>query len=249
MMRYVAPQKTVFHRTAFTLIELLVVIVIIGILAGIILPTFGLIQRRGYETKTLSNERQMGLALLAYSGDNNYQLPNRVNAAPDGSVADKWPRVLQPYVQDLNLYGCPLLDVGGKTYKVTNLQLYLDNTTNYTSYIYNGGNDVQQFGASGNFPRLNSIGELNETILLGIPLPQANNFYMDFTEQNNSKILNKTAFVDGTPYVFCDGSARVLQAATKIGNTTVNNAAEPPNSAIYTDWLWLFNKTRTDLIQ
>ena len=249
MMRLVFLPTTVPRRAAFTLIELLVVIVIIGILAAMIFPALGLIQRRGYETKTVSNMRQMGLALITYSGDNNYQLPSRVNASPDGTLPDKWPRVLHPYIQDLNIYGAPLADVGGKSYKVTNPQLYLDNNTNYTSYIYNGGNDVQDFGASGSFPRLNSITELNATILLGIPLPQANNFYMDFAEQNNSQILNKTAFADGTPYVFCDGSVRTLVAATRVGNTPVNNSARPPNSGTYTDWLWLFNKSRSDLIK
>ena len=249
MIRPVFLPTTIARRAAFTLIELLVVIVIIGILAAIILPTFGLMQRRGYETKTVSNMRQMGLALLTYSGEHDYQLPSRVNAAPNGTQADKWPRVLRPYIQDLNLYGAPLADIGGKTYKVTDLQLYLDNNTNYTSYIYNGGNDVQDFGASGNFPRLNSLTELNNTILLGIPLPRANNFYMDFAEQNNSQILNKTAFADGSPYVLCDGSVRTMVARSRSGNTPINNSARPPDSGTYTDWLWLFNKSRSELIK
>ena len=249
MMRYVSLQRSSFCQTAFTLIELLVVITIVAILAGILLPTFGLIQKRGYETKTLSNMRQMGIAFLAYSGDNNYQLPSRANAAADGTTPDKWPRTLRPYLQDLRVYGSPIADVGGKTYKVTDPQFYLNNGTNYTSYIYNGGNDVVTFGTNGNFPRLNGITELNATILLGIPLPQANNFYMDFAEQNNSQILNKKAFDDGTPYMFCDGSVRVLTAAVKVGNVPVNNKQRPPDSGTYTDWLWLFNKSHSDTIQ
>ena len=225
------------------MIELLVVIGIVGILAAVVLPTYGVVQRRANETKTLSNMRQMGTALLSYSGDNNYLLPNRVQPVDGAAAADKWPRVLQPYLQDLRVYGCPLADVGGKSYAVTNPQLYLDNGTNYTSYIYNGGNDTQPYGASGAFPRLNGISELNSTILLGIPLPRANNFYMDFAEQNNSKILNKTAFPDGTSYVFCDGSVRDLQVVANVDNTK-----RPPDSGTYTDWLWLFNKERSDII-
>ena len=245
MMRNVNHTSRGGRRAAFTLIELLVVIGIVGILAALILPIYGTVQAKGNETKTLSNMRQMGIALLAYSGDNNYLLPNRVQSAGnDGTVADKWPRVLQPYLQDLHIYGCPLADVGGKSYKVTDLQLYLDNNTNNTSYIYNGGNDVQEFGQSGSFPRLNSLSQLTNTILLGIPLPRANNYYMDFAEQNNSMILNKTAFSDGTPYVFCDGSVRTLKVVAKVDNTK-----EPPDSGTYTDWLWLFNKDRVDLIK
>ena len=249
MMRPMALQRSSFYRTAFTLIELLVVITVVAILAGILLPTFGLIQKKGYETKTLSNMRQMGVAFLAYSGENNYLLPSRANANPDGTVPDKWPRTLRPYLQDLRVYGSPIADVGGKTYKVTDPQLYLNNSTNYTSYIYNGGNDVVPMGTNGGFPRLNGIAELTQTILLGIPLPQANNFYMDFAEQNNSQILNKQAFDNGTPYMFCDGSVRVLTAATKAGNVPVDNKKRPPDSATYTDWLWLFNKSHSDTIQ
>ena len=233
------------RQTAFTLIELLVVIVVVGVLAAIALPIYGRVIAKGNETKTYSNMRQMGIGLLAYAGDNSYMLPNRVQpAAPGTTVPDKWPRLLQPYIQDLRVYGSPLTDVGGKTYKVTDQQLYLSNTTNYTSYIYNGGNDVQESGTDQSFPRLNSLAEANDVILLGIPYPQANNFYMDFSEGNNNDVLNKTAFADGTPYVFCDGSTRILKV---VANT--DNTVRPLDSGAYSDWLWLFNKQRADLIK
>ena len=242
------------RRTAFTLIELLVVIGIIAVLAALAFPIFGRVITKGNETKTLSNMRAMGVALLAYAGDNSYQLPGRV-APVNGVTPPKWPQALQPYVQDLTIYGSPIPDVGGKTYKVTNPNLYVNqNQTNYTSYIYNGGNDSA--AAAGvpptgtvSYPRLNVIGYPSQTILLGVPLPQANNFYMDFTEGNNSDILNKTAFSDGTPYVFADGSARTLSVdPAVVGNKALNKAA-PVSSASYTDWLWLFDKNSTDIIQ
>lgn len=234
------------RRGAFTLMELMVVVVILAVLAGLIMPVYNSIQSRGYETKTLSNLRQMGIALLAYAGDNSYQLPNRVQpAAAGGQVPDKWPRIMQPYVQDLRIYGAPIPDVGGKTYKVTDLQKYLNNDVNNTCYIYNGGNDVQTYGTGTQpFPRLNNLTEGSQVILLGIPLPQANNFYMDFAEKNNDKILNKSAFGDGTPYMFCDGSTRTLRVSKDADNST-----RPPDSGTYTDWLWLFNKDRADMIQ
>ena len=243
-------------RAAFTLLELLVVITVIAILASFILPMFNRIQMRGNETKTLSNMRAMGVALLAYAGDNSYQLPGRVGVpAPGETTPDKWPRALQPYVQDLTMYGSPIPDVGGRSYKVTDPQLYINqNKTNYTSYIYNGGNDSASdpstaTTAAVSYPRLNVVGQPQKTILLGIPLPQANNFYMDFTEKNNSDILNKAAFADGTPYVFADGSARVLAVDPKYGRDPDFNKAEPVSSATYSDWLWLFDKSRTEIIQ
>src|SRR5262249_204433 len=53
------------RRLGFTLIELLVVIAIIAILAAILFPVFA--QARA--TTCLSNQRQLGLAFLAYATD------------------------------------------------------------------------------------------------------------------------------------------------------------------------------------
>ncbi len=224
----------------------MVVVVILSVLAALALPLYGRIQAKGYETQTLSNMRQMGIALLSYAGDNSYMLPNRVQTPADGGEEpDKWPRLLQPYIQNLKIYGSPIPDVGGKSYKVTDPRVFLDNKVNNTSYIYNGGNDVQTFGSGTQaFPRLNSLTEASQVALLGVPLPHANNFYMDFAEKNNDKVLNKQAFADGTPYIFCDGSMRTLRVVDKVANDQM-----PPDSATYTDWLWLFDKSRTDLIK
>ena len=240
-------QRNLTGQSAFTLIELLVVISIIAIVAVIALPIIGRVQTKSYEVKTLSNMRAMGVALLAFSGDNSYQLPGRLSPSSGGTTQPKWPTALQPYVQDLNVYGAPIPDVGGKSYKVSKPptpypNVYLNNNTNYTSYIYNGANDVGAYPAI-DLPRLNTISQPTKTILLGVPLPQANNFYMDFDEHNESQVLNKTAFIDGTPYVFCDGSARVLTVDPKVDNT-----AEPASSGTYTDWLWLFDKSNTGKI-
>ncbi len=241
------PRRTPPAQTAFTLIELLVVITIVGILVAIALPIIGRVQQKGYETKTLSNMRQMGVALMTYANDNSYQLPGR---DPTG---DKWTVVLRPYVQDLNVYGSPIPDVKGVSYKVTDPTLYVSPNVNYSSYIYNGGNEAAQAGATNptvTFPRLNVIGQPSQTILLGVPLPQKNNWYMDFNNGDNDTVLNLKAFPDGTPYVFADGSARTLTAmtATQVGQSSASNKAEPVGSGTYTDWLWLFDKSRTDII-
>lgn len=61
---------------AFTLIELLVVIVIIAILAAILMPVLGRVKQSAYRTQCLSNLRQVGTSILAYTNDNSYQYPN-----------------------------------------------------------------------------------------------------------------------------------------------------------------------------
>jgi len=69
--------KLMIHRTriGFTLIELLVVIAIIGVLAALIVPAVSKAQDRAYTIQCVSNERQLGLALTLYAGDNQDSYP------------------------------------------------------------------------------------------------------------------------------------------------------------------------------
>lgn len=71
------------RNSAFTLIELLVVISIIAILASIALPAFVSVQERGFQTKDLSNAKQIGLACKLYAGDHDGLFPDK-----DGRAAD-----------------------------------------------------------------------------------------------------------------------------------------------------------------
>jgi prepilin-type N-terminal cleavage/methylation domain-containing protein len=62
-------------RRAFTLIELLVVMGAIAILLAILLPSLSRAREQASQTQCLSNLRQLGMAILMYTNENQGNLP------------------------------------------------------------------------------------------------------------------------------------------------------------------------------
>ncbi|MFA6962118.1 MAG: DUF1559 domain-containing protein [Opitutaceae bacterium] len=96
-------------KSAFTLVELLAVIAIIGILAGILIPVVGSMRESARRTQCLSNLRQMGIALLAYTSDHKVRRLPRGTASEGRSIWDRWPGESGPR----HAVGLGLLQYGG----------------------------------------------------------------------------------------------------------------------------------------
>src|SRR5690242_330202 len=100
-------------KSGFTLIELLVVIAIIAILAAILFPVFAQARAQARKTTCLSNDKQVGLAILMYVQDYDELLPMMMTltAPPKNDnfllrVAS-WQNLVQPYVKNWAMFICP----------------------------------------------------------------------------------------------------------------------------------------------
>ena len=107
------PKNNRINQQAFTLIELLVVIAIIAILAAMLLPSLQRAREKGREIVCLSNVRQIGTGIYAYTVDHDGYLLYCDNLTPPNttyppSPGSKGPHYLSyEYANDANVWVCP----------------------------------------------------------------------------------------------------------------------------------------------
>ncbi len=100
---------------AFTLVELLTTVAIIGVLAALLFPAGARMVEASRAAKCTNNLRQLGIAALAWSAENDgYMIPCDSDPATNSAY---WPTVLAPYVnldfavgdpkKQPSLYRCP----------------------------------------------------------------------------------------------------------------------------------------------
>lgn len=194
------------HGKGFTLLELLVVIAIIGVLAVTVAANWGNLKKYSQRTASLSNLRQIGVAVFTYAGENEMCLPRRVAGTNDGA---KWPRLLADYLGDVRVYAA----VGDRSNYIFRGVDPLSDTRNNTSYIMNGYNDLGAYTNAAVEVRINQLDRPAEVILLGTPRPGSGHFYMDMLEGSNGNhqdVLDLVLYGNGSDYLFADGSARFL---------------------------------------
>ena len=114
------PRCSRCSRPGFTLIELLVVISIIALLIGILLPALGAARGTARGVASLSNLRQIGIGLTAYTADRKDYFPMHSSStgssslsgsfpAYAGNIKPRWADFLFTYMQNTDVYLSPNL--------------------------------------------------------------------------------------------------------------------------------------------
>lgn len=88
---------------AFTLIELLVVVAIIATLIAILLPALASARQAAWTTQCLSNQRQIGLAMMMYADDHRGWVPREGTEGLTPQTRRErlpWPVALRPYLDE-----------------------------------------------------------------------------------------------------------------------------------------------------
>ena len=90
------------NRKGFTLIELLVVIAIIAILAAILFPVFAQARAKARAISCISNEKQIGTAMMMYNQDYDEKSPlfRVVNNAWWTPKMQNWKDLTVPYIKN-----------------------------------------------------------------------------------------------------------------------------------------------------
>ncbi len=186
-------------KRGFTLIELLVVVAVIAILVALAFPAYHAAIGARNESQVLSNMRQVGSAFILYANDHSYILPGRVTAA-NGVVPNKWPYLIGQYLGDVRVYAS-VFDTQNWIVRGLTAADAMSNTSNNTSYIMNGYNDLNAFNTPVTI-RLNAFPDTSDIILLGVPkIGIHDQFYMDFEEGpngNENDVLDLTAYNGGS---------------------------------------------------
>jgi len=124
------------NRRGFTLIELLVVIAIIAILIGLLLPAVQKVRESANKSDSSNNLRNLALAMVQFSDDQNYLPYNSSTANTAGGLNNgSWAWQILPYIEQRNMHTAGTTASYIKTFACKGRGR--PNSASYTDYAYN----------------------------------------------------------------------------------------------------------------
>ncbi len=104
-------RRRVISGRAFTLVELLAVIAIIAILIAVLLPVVIGARRQAQQVVCQSNLRQIGVAMMMYTGEYKYFPGASIDDTGISTVGMAWPVQLRQYLSgNQKVFYCPAQD-------------------------------------------------------------------------------------------------------------------------------------------
>lgn len=127
-------------RHAFTLVEMLVVVAIIAVLAGMLIPTVGLVKRMANDLKCGSQLQQLGAAIEVFKQNNDDRFPSHLLGTQVGTPTKETDASVlinsDPQLRGLTkLFQCPRDAQTGKDTKMGRPAGLFDDL----SYLYDSG--------------------------------------------------------------------------------------------------------------
>ncbi len=225
------------QRRGFTLIELLVVIAIIAILAAILFPVFQKVRENARRSACLSNEKQIGLAIIQYNQDFDEKFPCATAAqllinpaATDTGYPNGWANMIYPYVKSTGLYACP--DDGASGTKVSySMNYYIWNHGD--GQKLNGGVGLAQLTAPASIVLLYEGGsrdpKLGQVADPSLPLVATNTNLAGNSDWDTNNASQLAIWHDNSPtqaanYLATDGHAKYL----RLPNVSWHNSGTAP---------------------
>jgi type II secretory pathway pseudopilin PulG len=104
-----SPATRTSGSAAFTLLEALAVVVLLGILAVLIAPSYPLLVAKAQEARCMGNMRAIHLGLASYLNDHEAVWPQGPSPAEEEAWSRFWTATLEPYDVTKSAWQCPTI--------------------------------------------------------------------------------------------------------------------------------------------